>query len=156
MGSRSSRFALFLAFLLSAGSAEAACAPDSVEVKTRGGAVAYQVEIADTQAERARGLMFREEMAPDEGMFFIFQDVRERAFWMRNTPLPLDIIYINKRGVICSIAENTTPFSDAPIPSGCAAAYVLEVNAGQSAARGLKVGAPVRHPAMNKPVWACE
>ncbi|MFV0474840.1 MAG: DUF192 domain-containing protein [Pikeienuella sp.] len=120
------------------------------------GVSAFVIEIADTPEERARGLMYREEMARDAGMLFIYDAAERMAFWMKNTPLSLDIIFFNRRGVICSIAEATTPFSTDEIPSGCAAQVVLELNAGEAAARGLKRGAPARHPAILDPVWPCE
>ncbi len=133
-----------------------ACAPDRIDIRTDRGDVSYSVEIADDLEERARGLMFREEMPRDAGMIFIYPEAQPMAFWMKNTPLPLDIIFISRRGVICGIAENTTPFSEKSIPSGCAAQVALEVNAGEAAAQGLRRGAAVRHPAILDPVWACE
>ena len=75
---------------------------------------------------------------------------------MKNTPLPLDIIYINERGIVCSIAADTTPYSEEALPSGCAAQTVLELNAGEAQAAGIRVGAPVRHPAVARPAWKCE
>lgn len=100
--------------------------------------------------------MFREEMPLNRGMVFVYRERAQLSFWMKNTPLPLDIIYMNHRGVICSIAAGTTPFSTDPIPSRCAAQTVLEVNAGQAKAQGVVVGAPARHPAVKDPVWPCE
>lgn len=134
----------------------APCAPDRIEVRAGDGVAEFSVEIADTAATRAKGLMFREEMAPDAGMFFVYDEASRIAFWMKNTPLPLDIIFFNRHGVICSIKEAATPYSTDLIPSGCAAQTVLELNAGVAAARGLKRGAPARHPAIMDPVWACE
>lgn len=156
MGKRAACAGAFLLTLLAGGPLSAGCAEDIVEIRTANGAETFSVEIADTPSERARGLMFREEMPADHGMLFIFDDVAQRAFWMRNTPLPLDIIYINRRGAICSIAANTTPFDETAIPSGCAAGHVLEVNAGLAASLGLKVGAPVRHPSIKDAMWRCE
>ena len=144
------------ALLISAAAAEAACAPDKVDIRTSGGAATFQVEVVDTPETRAQGLMFRESMALDAGMLFVYPEPAQAAFWMKNTPLPLDIIFINARGMICNIAADTTPYSLDHIPSQCAAQTVLEVNAGQAEAQGLKVGAPVRHPAVKAPVWACE
>lgn len=136
--------------------ADGACAPDRIEIRTADGVASFDVEVAATAPDRARGLMFRDEMARDAGMVFVYEDAAQVSFWMKNTPLPLDIIYISKRGVICSIAADTTPFSTDAIPSRCAAQTVLEVNAGVAAEAGLKVGAPVRHPSVARPVWPCE
>ncbi|MEX2517842.1 MAG: DUF192 domain-containing protein [Paracoccaceae bacterium] len=127
-----------------------------IDIQTAAGGTAFEVEVADNAETRASGLMFREEMASDAGMVFVYPQAGEVAFWMKNTPLSLDIIFISRRGVICSIAEATTPYSTDNIPSRCAAQIVLEVNAGQAAAQGVKRGAAVRHPAILDPVWACE
>lgn len=148
--------AVFGLTLVLAASAASACEDNLIDIRTSDGFSTYSVEIADDAAERAQGLMFREEMAPDHGMLFVYPSGRPVAFWMKNTPLPLDIIYINERGVICGIVPNTTPYSEESIPSGCAAQTVLELNAGEAEAAGLRIGAPVRHPAVLRPVWACE
>jgi len=115
----------------------------------------FSVEIAKDVASRSRGLMHRTVMGADEGMLFVYPSAAETAFWMKNTPLPLDIIFLNQRGVICSIAPNTVPFSLDLIPSGCAAQTVLELNAGRAAAEGLQVGVAARHQYILEPVWAC-
>lgn len=132
------------------------CIPNQVDVMTGGGPVTFAVEVADDDATRARGLMERTDLGPDEGMLFVYPFAGEVSFWMKNTPLPLDIVFINRRGVICSIAANTTPYSEELIPSLCAAQTVLEVNAGVASARGLRIGAAVRHPAVEAPVWRCD
>lgn len=119
---------------------------ESLEVVTDEGVRRFQVEIADDEAERARGLMYRQEMAADHGMLFEFPGVAERSFWMKNTYLPLDIIYIGADGRIVSIARRTTPFSEEPIPSYGAAAGVLEINGGLSEQLGIEPGDLVRHP----------
>ncbi|WP_306146090.1 DUF192 domain-containing protein [Roseibium sp. MMSF_3412] len=108
----------------------------------------FTVEVAVSAPERSRGLMFREEMAADDGMLFIFEKEGDRYFWMKNTPLPLDIIYIDAAGKIVSIAADTTPFSEQTIPSGAPAKYVLELNAGTSAERGIVVGDTVSSASM--------
>ncbi|MES0882266.1 DUF192 domain-containing protein [Roseibium sp. SCP14] len=109
----------------------------------------FLVEVAATDIERARGLMFREEMAADHGMLFIFEGEGERFFWMKNTPLPLDIIYIDNAGHIVSIAADTTPFSETVIPSGKPARFVLEVNAGIAEKLEIKVGDQISSPSMH-------
>jgi len=108
----------------------------------------FVVEVAETDRQRSRGLMYREEMAADHGMLFVFDGEGERFFWMKNTPLPLDIIYIGATGDIVSIAADTTPFSEKVIPSGEAAKFVLELNAGTSASLGIDVGDKVSSPSM--------
>lgn len=88
------------------------------------------IEIADTPAERTQGLMYRRYLPPDAGMLFIFESSGPLSFWMKNTYIPLDIIFISETKAIVSIAKNTTPLSEGLIPSGKAAMYAVEVNAG--------------------------
>ena len=155
MGKRRNGATLGLTALLVAGQA-IACTYEQIDIRTGAGVSTYSIEIADDAAERAQGLMFRETMPRDHGMYFVYPTGRPVAFWMKNTPLPLDIIYINERGIVCSIAADTTPFSEEALPSGCAAQTVLELNGGEAKAAGIRVGAPVRHPAVARPAWKCE
>ena len=99
-----------------------------------------RVEIADTPEKRQLGLMYRKDLPPDHGMLFLFPRETPQSFWMKNTVLPLDIIYINTARTIVSIAKDTTPFSEQPIPSGQPAQYVLEVNAGFCERHGIVSG----------------
>ncbi len=119
---------------------------EALTVVTDTGEHRFMVEIADDDAERQRGLMERPPLADDRGMLFQFPDVAERGFWMRNTPSPLDIIYIDPRGRIVSIARNATPNSDAVIPSNGPASGVLEIRGGRAAEIGAEPGDLVRHP----------
>lgn len=119
---------------------------EALTVITSTGEHNFQVEIADDEMERQRGLMHREPLADDRGMLFQFPDVAERGFWMHNTPSPLDIIYIDPRGRIVSIAKNATPYSDELIPSNGPASGVLEVRAGRADEIGARPGDRVRHP----------
>ena len=119
---------------------------EPLTITTSSGEHRFMVEIADDDAERQRGLMEREPLADDRGMLFQFPDVAERGFWMRNTPSPLDIIYIDPRGRIVSIAKNATPQSDAVIPSNGPASGVLELRAGRADEIGARAGDRVSHP----------
>jgi uncharacterized membrane protein (UPF0127 family) len=119
---------------------------EPLTVTTSSGEHRFMVEIADDEAERQRGLMFRDPLPDDRGMLFQFPDVAERGFWMRNTPSSLDIIYIDPRGRIVSIAKNTTPNSDEIIPSNGPASGVLELRGGRADEIGAKPGDKVRHP----------
>lgn len=118
---------------------------ETLSVETASGPQTFEVEIADNDEERGRGLMFRREMARDHGMLFDFDPPREVSFWMRNTHLSLDIIFIAPDGRILNIAENTTPYSDEPIPGLGVARGVLEINAGLSRQLGIAAGDRVRH-----------
>lgn len=125
-----------------------AAAPDVYEplqIVTAGGTRAFRVRIADDDAERERGLMFVSVLPDDDGMLFDFQDVAPRAFWMKNTLIPLDIIFIGSDGRIINIAANTTPYSLDPIPSAAPASAVLEIGGGRAAELGIKAGDRVVH-----------
>lgn len=119
---------------------------EPLTITTSTGEHKFMVEIADDEAERQHGLMFRDPLADDRGMLFEFPDVAERGFWMHNTPSPLDIVYIDPHGVIVSIAKNAAPQSDAVIPSNGPAMGVLELRAGRADEIGARAGDKVRHP----------
>lgn len=108
----------------------------------------YAVEIADDDAERARGLMFRDVLATDHGMLFVHEREEPQAYWMKNTRIPLDILYFDNARRLVSQQRNVPPCSlgDAcpPYPSGTPARYVLELNAGEAARLRLNDGAKLR------------
>ena len=124
---------------------EAPAGFEALETVTPSGRTRFFVEIADNDAERERGLMFRKSLAPDRGMLFDFKTPREVAFWMKNTLIPLDIIYIRADGTVLSIARNTTPLSEAPIPSGGPILGVLELAGGRAGEIGLMPGDRIEH-----------
>lgn len=132
---------------------EAAAADDLVAVIATGSSEhRFTIEVADTPDERARGLMFRETMAPDAGMLFDYgSDQTGVAFWMKNTPLPLDMIFIREDGTITQVAADTTPYSLEPIASREPVRFVLEVNAGTAAKLGITPGGRLRHPRVVSP-----
>lgn len=103
-------------------------------------AVAIDIEIANTAKEIEQGLMYRQKMDQNKGMLFIFPDMQPRGFWMKNTLLPLDIIYVDADKTIVSIQKNTVPLSKQSLPSDGPAQYVIEVNAGFSDTHGLVPG----------------
>ncbi len=119
---------------------------DTLEIATSSGQHAFQVEIAANDASRERGLMDRRYMAPDHGMLFEFDRDEPVAFWMKNTYIPLDMIFIAPSGVVTRIVANAEPLSERMIPSGGPCVAVLELNGGTAAAIELKVGDKVRHP----------
>lgn len=98
------------------------------------------IEIADNEAETTQGLMYRRTMPDSCGMVFIFADSQPRSFWMKNTYLPLDILYLDESKKIVTIQANRTPFSEEQIPSFENAKYVLEVNAGYCKRKGIMKG----------------
>jgi len=142
----------FLAALLAGGllTGEAALAKppirlETLEIITSKGRARFQVEIAATPAEQKRGLMFRDSLAPDRGMLFTYAKPQPAAFWMKNTLIPLDIIYIAPNGRVLSIARNARPHDEAPIASGGAILGVLEIAGGRAAQLGILPGDKVLH-----------
>lgn len=114
-------------------------------VETASGPVSFSVELALTPADRSRGLMYRKSMAADHGMLFRFDSTRQVMMWMKNTPLPLDMVFIHSDGVVAGIAANTVPLSQAIVASPGPVRYVLELNAGSAEREGIRVGDRVRH-----------
>jgi uncharacterized membrane protein (UPF0127 family) len=119
---------------------------DSLTIETSTGSHTFQIEVADNDATREHGLMDRRYMAPDHGMLFEFEVNAPVAFWMKNTYIPLDMVFISPKGVVTHIATNAEPLSERVIPSGGPSIGVLELNGGMAASIGLKVGDKVRHP----------
>ncbi|MDF1734532.1 MAG: DUF192 domain-containing protein [Minwuia sp.] len=117
----------------------------SLTVDTAGGERRFAVELADNPATRSRGLMFRESMPLDHGMLFDFERERQQSFWMKNTPLSLDIIFIDRQGIIVHIHHRAVPYDETPIPSRKPASAVLEINGGVARLTGIAVGDRVRH-----------
>ncbi len=101
---------------------------------------AFRVEVASTSEEQAKGLMFRAQMGADEGMIFPMQPPRDAAFWMKNTVIPLDMIFVGTDRRILNIAANTVPYSLDPVPSAGAVSAVLELNGGRAAELGIAAG----------------
>ena len=119
---------------------------ETLEIVTASGVKTFQVEVMRTESERARGLMFRRFMPEDRGMLFDFKIEQPVMMWMKNTYLPLDMIFISRGGKVVSIARDAEPMSETIIPSGGPAYAVLELNAGAAARIGLKAGDQLRHP----------
>lgn len=100
----------------------------------------FIIEIADTPEKQKQGLMYRESMYDYQAMLFVNDKADNQSFWMKNTYLPLDIIFIGSDSTIVSISENTTPFSEEKLLSEGPAQFVMEVNAGQASVNNLKKG----------------
>lgn len=112
----------------------------ALSIRTSEATHAFVVELAASGSEQAQGLMFRTQLAPDKGMIFPFPEDRVASFWMKNTVIPLDIIFIRRDGTIESIAANTIPYSLAPVRSNEPVATVLEIAAGRAAELGIEPG----------------
>jgi uncharacterized membrane protein (UPF0127 family) len=135
---------LALAACASAAGPEAARAPRVVLEAADGKPHAVRVELARTPREQEQGLMFRRELAEDAGMLFIFPASDRRAFWMKNTLIPLDMIFIDEGGRVAGLVENAEPLTLTPRDPGVPARYVLEVRGGWAARHGVRPGARVR------------
>ena len=134
---------------LPAVAADSGGATQALAIAGSGGVHEFQVEIADDPAERGKGLMFRREMANDHGMLFDFQSEQPVGFWMRNTYIPLDMLFVTADGTINSVAEKTTPLSERSIRSKVPVRYVLEINGGLSRMLGIKPGDKLSGPALS-------
>lgn len=119
-----------------------------LSIETSTGVYPYQVEIADTDASRSLGLMYRRDIEPGTGMLFDMGATRDVAFWMHDTFVPLDIIFLSEAGNVVSITHNAHPQSDARLPSGAPVRFVLELPSPEARRIGLAVGDRVRHPAI--------
>ena len=118
----------------------------TLEIATKTGVHVFAVELADNDAERAKGLMYRKELPEGRGMLFDFERDQDVSFWMKNTYIPLDMIFIRGDGRILRIAENTEPLSTKLVPSGGPVRAVLEVIGGTAAKLGIAPGDKVAHP----------
>jgi uncharacterized protein len=118
----------------------------TLEIASKSGVHVFSVEIADNDAERAKGLMYRKELPEGQGMLFDFHREQEVSFWMQNTYVPLDMVFIRADGRILRIAENTEPLSTKLIPSGGPVRAVLEVIGGTTRKLGIAPGDRVASP----------
>lgn len=147
---RRARAALIAALSL-AGAAAARAAPppppvDDLVIETASGPHHFAVDVMRTREQLERGLMFRRELAPDHGMLFDFGSPQPVSMWMKNTYLPLDMVFIAADGRVVSVKRDAAPMSEAIIPSGGLVTGVLEVNAGTAAKIGLAPGDHVSDP----------
>jgi uncharacterized membrane protein (UPF0127 family) len=143
---------------LAAGSAAAQCDEARVDLRGDWGAARFTVEVADEPAERAQGLMNRESMPRSAGMLFLYEAPQRATFWMRNTLIPLDMIFMDETGTVTHIHENAIPLDETTIDGGAGVLAVLEINGGLSGAIGIDVGSELRHPGLDPALaaWPCE
>jgi uncharacterized membrane protein (UPF0127 family) len=127
-----------------------AAAAEPLVIHAGGSADKFEVEIVATPEGRAQGLMYRKSLAANAGMLFIYPDEQPVSFWMKNTLIPLDMLFVRADGSIAHIAHDAVPFDETPIDSGAAVKAVLEVNGGTANALGMREGDRVEyqnHPA---------
>lgn len=140
------------------GAALAACAPDVVELKGPRGVARFSVQVADTDATRSRGLMFVERMPSSAGMLFVYDRPGRAVFWMKNTLIPLDMIFADATGTVQRVHENAIPHDETPIDGGDGVLGVLEINGGLARRLGIGPGTVMRHPAFAQgpAAWPCD
>jgi hypothetical protein len=131
--------------MLAASIAAHALSVEQLEIVTKDGVRVFEVEMAVTEEEQEQGLMYRRELADGKGMLFDMGEERPAVFWMKNTYMSLDMIFIRADGSIASIAESTTPLSEARVYSGAPVRGVLEVVAGTAKRYGIVPGDKVGH-----------
>jgi len=151
-------FASVAAVLATAAGAAAACAPATVELRGDFGSARFTVEVADEPDERSVGLMNRESMPASAGMLFVYEAPQRATFWMKNTLIPLDMIFADETGTVTGVHENAVPLDETVIDGGPGVQYVLEINGGLAGAMGIGAGDEMRHPAIPSDVaaWPCE
>ena len=149
--------AAILAFFTLTQAAFAACQPGKIELAGEKGRVSFDVAVADDFQERGRGLMFVKEMADSQGMLFIYGVTRPVSFWMKNTYIPLDMIFIDKRGVVKKVHANAVPHDTTSISSDVPIRSVLEINGGLAEKLGIVPGTLVRHAELPQQgaAWPC-
>jgi uncharacterized protein len=123
----------------------AAAAPQVVLTSPGRDPITVTVEVASSAAERQQGLMYRKQLGPDAGMLFLFEQPQQLTFWMHNTLIPLDMIFITADWNVLGVVENATPLTDAPRSVPGLSQYVLEVNAGFARRHGVSAGTSVRY-----------
>ncbi|WP_146591976.1 DUF192 domain-containing protein [Puniceibacterium confluentis] len=161
MGSRykNSGIAVAAALALWGGSAQAQadCREDTVWLRGDWGSARFGVMVADDGAERSKGLMHVSKMAAGTGMLFVYPRPQAATFWMKNTLIPLDMIFADAQGVVQNVHSNAVPGDLTPIPGGTDIQYVLEINGGLADSLGIAAGTELQHPAIPQETaaWAC-
>lgn len=141
------RGAVFAALMSCYAIGAGACSVDTVTLQTDSGKFLFNISVADEPSEQAQGLMFVESMPRFSGMLFVYDSPVRATFWMKNTLIPLDMLFISPEGVVTNIHHMATPKSEATIDGGAGVLAVLEINGGLSKRLGITEGTRVQHPA---------
>lgn len=138
--------------------AQAECRPDTVDIRWPGGKARFQVEIADTPELQSRGLMYRVQMAPSAGMLFVFPQAKHASFWMKDTLIPLDMLFLDAAGRVTRIHPDAIPHDETPIDGGAGVKFVLEINGGLAGRMHMPVGAELKSPFVDSAgaAWPCD
>lgn len=150
--------AAFLTFLVLGGTAFAGCTLNAVDLRWDGGNARFKIEIADDDQERAQGLMFRRSMPKYAGMLFVYRSPQPVGFWMRNTEIPLDMLFFGEDGTSKKLHENAIPHDETVIDGGPDIQYILEINGGLINSLGIKEPVMFRHELLDQSLadWPCE
>lgn len=132
------------------------CPEGRLSLRGDWGQAHFTVDLADDSAERAQGLMYVERMPTMAGMLFVYDSPRPVAFWMKNTLIPLDMIFADQAGVVTHIHPMARPLDETPIPGGDGVQYVLEINGGLAERLGLSLGDQLHHSAITHAAWPCD
>nr|WP_281495953.1 DUF192 domain-containing protein [Marivita sp. S6314] len=145
------------AIAASPGFAQTACSEDVVYLRGDWGSARISVDVVDTPETRSQGLMFVESMPRLSGMLFVYEREQPVSFWMKNTLIPLDMIFADGAGVVQHVHENAIPGDLTAIPGGTNIQFVLEINGGMARVLGIDAGTEMRHPAIpvNSAAWSC-
>lgn len=148
----------FLALFATSVAALEVCDQDVVHLRGDWGQARFSIDVVDTPEARSRGLMFVEDMPRMTGMLFVYEREQTVSFWMKNTLIPLDMIFADGRGVVQRVHENAVPQDLTGIPGGSNIQYVLEINGGLSEQLGIDAGTQMRHPSIsgNDAAWPCD
>ncbi|MBO9444959.1 DUF192 domain-containing protein [Ruegeria sp. R14_0] len=148
---------LVASLLLWSGMAWAACQADRIDIKNDSAQIRFNIELAITPQERSRGLMFRESLPNRSGMLFVFDPPQPVVFWMKNTLIPLDIIFLDRAGVVTRVHQGAIPGDLTPIEGGDSVFAVLEINAGLAARYAIQPGTVMRHEIFSEgpAIWSC-
>ncbi|MCC1492689.1 DUF192 domain-containing protein [Cognatishimia sp. F0-27] len=137
--------------------ASISCSDSTIWLRGAFGTARFSVDVADDPEARAQGLMFVESMPASKGMLFVYPSPRSVAFWMKNTLIPLDILYADAAGVVRHIHPEAIPGDETPLPGQHdGIQYVLEINGGLAEDMGIGVGAEMHHPAISDAAWPCD
>lgn len=139
------------------GAVAADCSSETVSLRGDWGRAEFSVEIADTAQRRARGLQGRDHLPSSAGMLFLYESVGPASFWMKDTPIRLDMLFISEAGTVIYVHRNAVPYDTTPIRADGPVAAVLEINGGLSEQFGILEGTEIRHPAFDQDVaaWPC-
>ncbi len=132
-----------------------ACRDDTLYIRGDFGKARFTVDVVRTAEERAQGLMNVKFMPTSKGMLFVYPAPQPVAFWMKNTLIPLDMIFADRHGVVVKVHHNAIPGDLTSIPGGDQVQFVLEINGGWAKLLRIEEGAQIRHPAVRRAAWPC-